>query len=45
MVSTKVDEASVLVKFDKLVKDGTVLYTPDLKKIHLTDGGFKVRLP
>ncbi|KAF6840615.1 ap4a phosphorylase 2 [Colletotrichum plurivorum] len=35
------DEASVLARFDRLVEEGTVLYSPDLRKVHHTDGGFK----
>ncbi|KAF9872263.1 hypothetical protein CkaCkLH20_10355 [Colletotrichum karsti] len=41
MGSQVTDEASVLEKFDRLVEAGTVLYTPDLKTIRLTDGALQ----
>ncbi|KZL79664.1 atp adenylyltransferase [Colletotrichum incanum] len=41
MGSTTIDEASVLARFDKLVGDGTVMYSDDMEKIYHEDGGFK----
>ncbi|KAL0937961.1 ATP adenylyltransferase [Colletotrichum truncatum] len=35
------DEVSVLARFDELVAQGTVLYSPDLKKVYHTDEGLK----
>lgn len=38
------DGEQLLAEFDRLVKDGTVLYDNDQRTISHVDGGLKVRL-
>ncbi|KAK1590758.1 ATP adenylyltransferase [Colletotrichum navitas] len=41
MASTAIDEASVLARFDELVRDGVVMYAEDMEKVYYEDRGFK----
>ncbi|KZL76591.1 tetraphosphate phosphorylase 2 (ATP adenylyltransferase) [Colletotrichum tofieldiae] len=41
MASATIDEASVLARFDKLVRNGTVMYAEDMEKIYHEDDDFK----